>query len=170
MRLFRDLFTNDELFTDGFAVKRDGATFEVKGKYIKIGAEDYGISANADEDAAEGATGDGTADTAQQVVDVVYTARLQETAFDKKSYMTYIKGYMKRVQDHLEAKNPERVAAFKTEAAAFVKKVLEGFSDYQFFLGESGDFEGHIALCKWEDDGSSCTFYFFADGIKEEKV
>ena len=34
-------------------------------------------------------------DTAQTVIDVVHSFRLNETSFDKKSYLTYLKGALR---------------------------------------------------------------------------
>jgi hypothetical protein len=44
---------------------------------------------------------------AKTVIDVVESQRLVETGFDKKTFIKYIKSYMKRVQQYLEAHNPE---------------------------------------------------------------
>jgi hypothetical protein len=41
---------------------------------------------------------------------------LQQTSFDKKSYMTYIKGYMKQLKEYLEKKDPTRVPTFQKAA------------------------------------------------------
>lgn len=52
----------------------------------------------------------------------VHSFRLQSTQFDKKSYLTYLKGYMKAIKKYLEANNPDRVEAFEKGAQAFAKK------------------------------------------------
>jgi len=170
MRIYKCVFTGDEVLCDNDQVlkEEDDVVFVVEGKYITIGGEDYGISANVDEDAGEGATGDGTADTSTKVVDVVHNNRLVETSYDKKSYSAYIKGYMKRLADRLEEKNPGRVNGFKAGAQTFVKKVLQNFDEYQFFLGESMDAEGITVLANWE--GETAKFYYFKDGVRGEKV
>jgi hypothetical protein len=56
------------------------------------------------------------------VNNIVHTFRLTATSFDKKSYMTYLKGYMKAVKAHLAEKDPERVPVFEKNAATFAKK------------------------------------------------
>ena len=54
---------------------------------VNPGAEvDIGANASAEEVEEE------VQDDAVQINDVVYSMRLQSTEFDKKSYMTYIKG------------------------------------------------------------------------------
>jgi len=102
------------------------------------------------------------------VNNIVEAFRLQETSFDKKSYMTYIKGYMKSVSSHLEKTNPDRVAAFQKAAQPFVKKVLADFNEYQFFTGESMDIDGMIVLCIWRNEVP--VMIYFKDGFEEMKV
>lgn len=56
----------------------------------------YDIGANA---SAEGGDEDeGFDPSVQQVNNLIDAMRLQQTAFDKKSYMVYIKEYMKKVK------------------------------------------------------------------------
>jgi hypothetical protein len=88
---------------------------------VKDGDVDIGANASAEE--AEEALEDG----AVTVNNVVHSFRLQQTSFDKKSYMTYIKGYMKSVKKHLEETNPERAADFEKKATPFVKRILGNF-------------------------------------------
>lgn len=121
----------------------------------------------------------------QRVNNVVHSFRLVETSFDKKScvflflhlpfhssltrsffrsYMTYLKGYMKSIKAHLAEHNPERVPAFEKGAAVFAKKcvlpsslslqadtdpsplrrVLSNIGDWQFFTGESMNPDGMV--------------------------
>jgi hypothetical protein len=104
-----------------------------------------------------------------QVNNVIHSMRLTETQFDKKSYMTYIKGYMKQIKAHLMETNPERAEAFQAEAPAFVKKILANIKDYEFYVGESMNPEGSVALLNYREDGTTPYFTFFRDGLKEEK-
>jgi len=84
---------------------------------------------------------------------VVNSFRLAETQFDKKSYMVYLKGYMKAVKAKLAETNPERIPVFEKQAAAFAKKVLGSFSDYEFYTGESMNPDGMVALLNYREDG-----------------
>ncbi len=104
-----------------------------------------------------------------QVNNVVHSARLQKTEFTKKQYMIYIKGYMKRVLDHLKANKPERAAVFQSAAANYIKGVLAKFEDYEFYSGESCDFEAAIVLAIYRGEALTPTFIFFKDGLVEEK-
>lgn len=77
-----------------------------------------------------------------QVINVVHTFRLQSTQFDKKSYLSYLKGYMKTIKKELEQSDPERVPVFEKGAAAFAKKLVANFGDYEFYTGESMNPDG----------------------------
>jgi len=103
------------------------------------------IGANPSAEEGEEALDDGST----QVNNVVHSFRLQSTAFDKKTYLTYLKGYMKAVKAKLQEKNPDRVAAFETGAAAFAKKIVAGFKDYEFYTGEGMNPEGMVALLNY---------------------
>ena len=170
MRIYKCIISGDEVLCDNDRplVEQDGVVYVVKGKYIEIANDDGGVSANVDEDAAEGATAEGADSTKQRVVDVVHQNRLMETSYDKKSFMAYIKGYMKMLKEKLEADAPDRVADFQAGAQTFVKKVIAEFDDYQFFLGESSTDEGIVILCKW--DNEDAIFYYWKDGLRGEKV
>jgi hypothetical protein len=71
-------------------------------------------------------------DGATQVNNVVHSFRLQSTSFDKKSFLTYLKGYMKAVKAKLQETNPERVAIFEKGAQEYAKKIVANFKDYEF--------------------------------------
>ena len=85
-------------------------------------------------------------DGAQQVNNVVHSFRLVSTQFDKKSYLGHLKEYMKSIKAKLAETNPERVPAFEKGAAAFAKKIVGNFKDYEFYTGESMDVNGMVAL------------------------
>ena len=53
---------------------------------------------------------------------------------------------MKAVKAKLQETNPERVAAFEKNAATFAKKIIGNFKDYEFYVGESMNPEGMVAL------------------------
>jgi hypothetical protein len=166
MLLFKDIISGDEMFTDAFEIKEiDGIAYEVTCQtvVVKQGAVDIGANASAEEANEEMEDGD------QIVNNVVYSMRLQETQFDKKSYMSYIKGYMKQIKAKLEETNPERAEQFQKDAPAFVKKILGNFKDYEFFIGESMDPEGAVGLLNYREDGVTPFFTFFKDGLTEEK-
>jgi hypothetical protein len=175
MRIFKCINTDTEVLCDNDRVMPvvDDVVYAVEGRMIEIGGEDFGLAANVDEDAEEGAVGEGTADGKRKVVDIIHNYNLVETNYDKKSYMAYIKGYMKLLMEKIKASgDEERAKAFAANAQTFVKKVLGEFDEYQFFLPSLDDNanpdEAIIVLAKWE--GETPTFFFWKDGLKGEKV
>ena len=104
--------------------------------------------------------------SSKRVVDLVDAFRLNETSWDKKGFMGYIKGYMKSVADKLPEDRKEK---FMAEAPAAVKELLGRFSELQFFTGESMDLEGSMAYAYYKEGSSEPTFLFFKDGLKEVK-
>jgi hypothetical protein len=168
MYIYRDIFSGDELVTDTFRMKDvDNTLWEVEGKFVTLRSEnDFDIGANASAEEKE----EELESTATQVINVVHSTRLTEFHTDKKGYMNAIKNYMKRVKEHLEKTKPDRVEQFQKSAAEQVKKIIAEFDDYVFYTGESMDSEAMIVFCKYSADGLTPTFYFWKDGLKEEKV
>ncbi|KAJ3308818.1 Translationally-controlled tumor protein [Boothiomyces sp. JEL0838] len=168
MIIYKDIISGDEMASDAFEIHEvDDIAIEIDCKNITImpGA-DVDIGANASAEEQEEQLEDG----AITVNNVVYTFRLSETSFDKKSYMAYIKGYMKQIKAYLQEHNPDRVADFEAKAPAFVKKILSNIKDYEFFVGESMDPEGAVGLLNYREDGITPYITYFKDGLKTEKV
>ena len=169
MIIYKDLVSGDEVLTDVFKMKVvDDIFYEVEGKLKtevtnKIDDSLIGGNASIEEQAVEMDD-----DAVQSGIDVVLANRLQETGFNKKSYQVYIKEYMGKVLAHLEKTKPDRVADFKANAKVAIKKVLENFKEYQFFIGESGNQDGMVVLVEWKEEIPY--LYYFRDGLLEEKV
>lgn len=171
MKIFRDVISNNEVVCDNDRPfdEVDGVMYTVKGRYIEVGGEDFGISANVDEDAGEGATGEGVDDGRTRVIDVIHNNRYTETSYDKASYTAHIKGYMKQLLDRMETDEAKK--AFQTGAQTFVKKVLKEIDEYQFFIPEGNDEDpdnGMIVLCRWDEE--TPIFYYWKDGLKGMRV
>lgn len=172
MIIFKDRISEDELFSDVYDFKLvDDIVYEVKGKYVtrRTDCSDVNIGANAsaeggEEELEEGATTSG--------VDVTLDNRLTETNFDKKTYLTTIKGYMKSILKKLEVDEPERCDIFKTNAAKFIKEITakDRFKELQFFTGESMNPDGLVCLLEWREDGAVPVMMFLKDGVIGEKV
>ena len=77
---------------------------------------------------------------------------------------------MKKILKHLEKEKPDRVDAFKKGASDAVKTILASFDDWQFFMGESMNPDGAVALMGFRSDGITPYMLFFRDGLLEEKV
>lgn len=77
------------MISDSFDLKEvDGIVYEADCAMITEGAVDVDIGANASAEEAEDTLEEGS----KQVNNVISSFRLQETSFDKKSYLTYLKG------------------------------------------------------------------------------
>ncbi|KZT19259.1 translationally controlled tumor-associated [Neolentinus lepideus HHB14362 ss-1] len=168
MLLYTDLLTDDEMFSDAFPIKLvDDIVFEVDCQTITIkkGA-DVDIGANPSTEEAD----EGLEEGMETVNNVAHSFRLQQTSFDKKSFLTYLKGYMKAVKAKLAETNPDRVEAFEKGAQTFAKKIVANFKDFEFYTGESMNPDGMIALLNYREDGVTPYFTFWKDGLKEVKL
>ena len=58
----------------------------------------------------------------------------------------------------------------KVGAAAFAKKIVGSFGDWEFFTGESMDPEGMVALLNYREDGVTPYLVFWKDGLRETKI
>ncbi|KAK5166639.1 uncharacterized protein LTR77_008183 [Saxophila tyrrhenica] len=170
MIIYKDVITGDELISDSYNIKEiDGAVYEADCTKIAIGGDNIDIGANP---SAEEGGGDDVDDTKQQVIDVVYSFRLQETQFDKKSYLSHLKGYMKAVKEKMKERgaSDEAVKEFETGASGYAKKIVANFKDYEFFIGESMDPDGMVVLLNYREDGVTPFITIWKHGLKEEKV
>jgi hypothetical protein len=144
----------------------DNVVYEVDCTMIQVAEGDVDIGANPSaEDAEEGVDSD-----VQTVNNVVHSFRLQSTGFDKKSYLTYLKGYMKSIKNYLAENKPEEVENFEKGAQAYAKKIVANFKDFDFYTGESMDPDGMVALLNYREDGTTPYLIFWKHGIKEEKI
>lgn len=75
---------------------------------------------------------------------MVHSFRLNETSFDKKSYLSHLKGYMKAVKEKMKegGASDDAVAEFEKGAQGYAKKIVGNFKDYEFLIGESMDPDG----------------------------
>ncbi|KAK9477700.1 translationally controlled tumor protein [Lipomyces japonicus] len=167
MLLYKDIISNDELISDAYDIKLvDNVVFEVDCQNIQVKqGGDVDIGANPSAEDAEEALEEGV----EVVNNVVYSFRLTPTSFDKKSYLTYIKGYMKSVKAKLQETNPDAVSVFEKGAQAYIKKVVANFKDYEFYTGESMDPEAMIVLLNYREDGTTPYVIFWKHGLVEEK-
>uniref|UniRef100_A0A0A9Z1J5 Translationally-controlled tumor protein homolog n=1 Tax=Lygus hesperus TaxID=30085 RepID=A0A0A9Z1J5_LYGHE len=171
MRIYKDIFTGDEMFSDTYKMKLvDDVVYEVYGKLVTRKHGDIQLDgANPSAEEAD----EGTEEGVESGVDVVMNHRLMETyAFgDKKSYTAYLKDYMKKLVAKLEETKPDQVEIFKTNMNKVMKDILGRFKELQFFTGESMEIEGMIALMEYRDiDGDSVpVLMFFKHGLEEEK-
>ncbi|KAG9127147.1 hypothetical protein FRC07_000474 [Ceratobasidium sp. 392] len=167
MLLYEDILTGDEVFSDAFPVKEvDDIVYEIDCALIIVKEGDVDIGANPSAEEQEEALESG----ATQVNNVVHSHRLEKTSFDKKSYLTYLKGYMKAVKTKLQESKPERVEAFEKGAAAYAKKIVANFKDFDFYTGANMNPEGMVLLLNYREDGVTPYFIVWKDGLKEVKL
>jgi hypothetical protein len=166
--IYKDIFSGDELCSDVYPVSVvHGCMLQFVGSQVNKdkGGNYVGIDGNNDED------DDAPLDQAQNVtvINIVDAHCLTKTDFDKKSFMSYIKSYLKKLLDKIK-ENGGNGEVFQKEAQAFVKDVLAHFKDYDFYMGSSQDAEAMIILCKWGEDGVTPYFFLWKDGLINEKV
>lgn len=174
MKIYKDVFSGDELFSDTYKVSLvSDCLYEVVGKYeTRKDGEIVLAGANA---SAEGDGGDDGIDdgTAVSGIDVVLNHRLTETGFGtKKDFTVYLKDYMKKVVKYLEENDKAgEVDAFKKNISGVMKGLMERFKDLQFFTGESMDPDAMIAMCEYKDVNGEerPVLMFFKHGLEEEK-
>ncbi|KAI9853312.1 MAG: hypothetical protein M1824_001342 [Vezdaea acicularis] len=170
MIIYKDIITGDEIISDSYDLKEvDSIVYEVDCKMItKGGEENINIGANPSAEEQEEEM-----DTEKaQVIDIVDAFRLHLTQFDKKSYQTHLKGYMKAVKSKLQEQDaPEaQVQAFQTGAAAYAKKIFGDFKNYDFYIGESMDPDGMVVLINYRPDGITPYATIWKDGLTGMKV
>merc|ERR1712222_311346 len=167
MKIFKDVFSGDELFSDTYPIKLvEDCIYEVTGKHeTRTEGEIQLAGSNA---SAEGADADEGADAAGSVsgIDIVLNHRLTETGFGSK------KDYMKKVVKYLEENDRAgEVDTFKKNINGVMKDLLGKFKDLSFYTGESMDADAMILILDYREvDGEEKpVFLAFKHGISEEK-
>ncbi|KAH6624406.1 translationally-controlled tumor protein [Chaetomium sp. MPI-SDFR-AT-0129] len=169
MIIYTDIITGDEIISDSYDLKEvDGVVYEVDCAMITENAVQVDTGANASAEEAEEAL----EDTAVKVNNVINSFRLQSTSFDKKTYLTYLKGYMKSVKKALQdaGKSEDEVKDFETKAGAFAKKIVGNFKNWEFYTGESQNPDGMVVLLDYREDGTTPYIVAWKHGLKETKV
>ncbi|KAM3422866.1 hypothetical protein BST61_g348 [Cercospora zeina] len=170
MIIYKDIITGDELISDSYDLKEiDGVVYEADCKKITIGPVEVNTGANA---SAEGGDDEGADDQSKTEIDIVHSFRLNSTSFDKKGYLSHLKGYMKAVKEGMKKNgaSDEDVTAFEKGASAYAKKIVANFKDYEFYIGESMDPDGAVVLLNYREDGMTPFVTIWKHGLKEEKV
>jgi hypothetical protein len=173
MKVFQDVFTNDEVMSDifDFTLEYEGAIMKVPSAYKNkedVGNVDIGCG-----NAFGGDEEDGGVEGQQsvQVINVVFNSNLVETNYSIEDFTTAIKAYFKKLTVFLkENGRDDRVKGFQTGAAEFFKFVKQKFDEFTFYTGSSESEEGTIICSYWEkEDAAGPVFFFFKDGLKEIK-
>ena len=107
-------------------------------------------------------------DAAQNVNDVVDAFRLEETVFDKKGYMTYLKGYIKTIRSKLEAADPSKVAAFEAAAQCICQKDILEFRQLSLLPRRVNGSRSHGVPARVPGQHDEIMIYW-KDGLKTQK-
>ncbi|KAF2715700.1 microtubule/calcium-binding protein [Pleomassaria siparia CBS 279.74] len=169
MIIFKDIITGDEILSDSYdLIDVDGIAYEANCARITVGVDNIDIGANASAEEQE----ETAEDAATTVIDVVHSFRLNETSFDKKSYLSHLKSYMKTVKTKLGEKgaSEDEIKAFEKGAQGFAKKIVANFKDYEFLIGESMDPDGMVILLNYREDGTTPYITVWKHGLTEMKV
>ena len=174
MRIYKDMITGDEMFTDSSKINLvDDCLYEVVCQHV-VRKEGEILLDGANPSAEEG--DEGTDEHVESGLDLVLNQRLVETAFNKADYMNYLKTYTKTLADKWkeEGFTEEQMADAKAKITEAVKKIRPKLSDCSFYMGESANPDGMVALLDYREnpDGQGETAYmlFFKHGVIEEKV
>lgn len=147
MQVFHEIFGGDEIISESFDVVKvfNDAGGEVKSRLITKGAVDIDIGTilsliialNLFLIGRGNQFGGGDAEeevndpNVEKINNVIDAFQYRDTSFTKADFQTWIKGYMKKLKDHLEANNKERVEGFMKGAKEMVGFVLSRFDDFQ---------------------------------------
>lgn len=173
MRVWLDILSGDEMVSDSYPYRltHDDACLEVKAKFVtKKANEDFQAYDGNQFGGGEEEEAGGNSDDTITVIDVVESMRLQEINLDKPAFMAYIKEYLKKIKAKLEAAGKsERVPVFQKGATALTKQLIEKWKEIQIFTGSSNDWEGSLGFAYTLDGEEHPTFFFYHDGLRQEK-
>ena len=176
MIIYKDIITNDELFTDSNRMKVvDDCLYKVLCTFVtRKEGEIVLAGANPSADAEDLGDG-GTDEKVQAGLDLVLNQCLVETQFSKDDYKKYLKTYTKALLDKWTSMGVSgaQLDEYKekfTKAATHIVKLLG--TKPQFYLGESCNADGMVAVLSYEDNEKGeeeAYMYFFKHGLEEEK-
>lgn len=129
MRVFIDIISGDEFFSDSYPHKFtfNGACAEVQARYVKKGSDQIAIASDdiIEED-----------ENAPTVIDIVDSFQLNEANMDKGGVMAWAKGYLAAVKAKMEASGKgDKVEAFMNNAKDIIKFILSKMAEMQCFYG-----------------------------------
>jgi len=169
MKVFKDAFSGDEMFSDSYphALCFGDAMYRIKSKYVP---KDDNIVIH-EKGAFDADDVDDKADI-EMVNNIIDSFHLQEVQLTKKDFMGYVKGYLKKAVAYLKENGKEdRVKAFQAGATEAVKFIAGQHGEFQFYVGQSFDMEAGIAMAYQEDQTGERgpDFLIFSDCLKEQK-
>merc|ERR1712078_548381 len=167
MIVYKCIVNESEFVTDAQTEAEDvetlfgGCVKKIPARYIEVGEEDIDIGANASDE--------GVDDNKEKVLDLVHNFRYQEMEYKKKEYMTYMKGFCKKIVQYKKANGLEdEVASFKENVQEALKAITAEWDEYCCYVNEDYDCEGSTVLCRYDADANPF-FYYFMDGFTATK-
>jgi hypothetical protein len=175
MKIFQDIFNNEELLSDSYPTVEtfEGTIYEVRSRMVVKGEDviDVGCGnafGGVNEDEEQGGSGGAPV---EKVNDLVDAFQYGETSMDVDGFKDYFKGYMKKLLAHLKANKPERVAAFTAGASAFFKWAVANFGELSFYTGKGYDCENMLVMSYYKkEEDEAPHFLYIIDGLKFYKV
>ena len=70
----------------------------------------------------------------------------------------------------MDGMSDDEQATFKANSQKEAKKIMDNFKEWDFYLGESMNTDGMVALLGWREDGVTPYMLFWKHGLVEEKV
>lgn len=178
MKIFKDIISKEEMFSDQFPIKEEynSVIYKIQSTYKnqdKIGPL-FGID---DNNTCEEGREDYDQEPSEKVIDVVYNTGLEKFSMNKKEFMNYLKRFFAKVVKYLNDKGKaERVEGFKKGATEFVKFIIGKFDDIEVYVPKTKteedveEIDFGVAISYWEkEDDKGPVFYFFKDALVEEK-
>eukprot|EP00915_Cephaloidophora_sp_WS-2016_P007853 GHVH01010859.1.p1 GENE.GHVH01010859.1~~GHVH01010859.1.p1 ORF type:complete len:172 (+),score=46.18 GHVH01010859.1:73-588(+) len=170
MKIYKCSFTGAEVLSDAYdqlpPFGKDelcSVAFEVIGRMITLGGEDYGIEDNDEEEGGGGAE-------LEQVVDITNNFHLNTVPMTKKEFQAYIRTYMGFVKEKVPA---EKLAEWQKGMMTLIKEILGSFDEFEVMFSEEAIDAVHESktipvFCIWRDDGNP-HFIYLSSGLDEEK-
>ncbi|WP_331751094.1 translationally-controlled tumor protein (plasmid) [Streptomyces globisporus] len=150
MIVYYDIFSGDEMVSDGFPLKETGPFLEVECQMIPDG----------------GSMATGQADEMQTVVnDVVRAHRLEQTTLHKKEYVTHLRTYVKSLEKAVQERGDQDMQEWNAAMTKATKEIVDSFEDWEFYVGESNDPNAMVVLLGMREDDTSF-IRVFKDGLK----
>jgi hypothetical protein len=111
MLIYIDILSDTDVASDSYKTSDEakGAVMAIESKRIQIGGDDVGVSANVDEDAAEGAVADGGDSDIKTVINIVHSHQLQPIELSKKEFKSAQKAYWKSLVSKMKEKRDKLI-------------------------------------------------------------
>lgn len=176
MRIYKDIITGDEMFTDSNPIELvDDCIYEVKCAHVTRREGEIVLAGS--NPSAEDDGGDGGADEhVESGLDLVLNQKLQTTSFNKSDYKAYLKSYGKSLAAKWKEMEmtDDQIEECKAKFMTAIKKVLPKLDDVEFFVGESFNPDGMVALLEYRNkpdgSGEEPIMIFYKQGLEDEKV